>query len=210
MIENPNSFAELKEVFRCRFNVSNFGDKDIIANDMHNHIPICCDEDLIGLNSLMLRLPRVELKESTQLEPVPKSDKEIHYDQFSITDGSSSSGTKCIGNILDKRRVPCKNCFCGTKGKFMPQDGAKGEECDVCINNKSVPMGKSWSLFFLLLETKISQRVLKPLKSVKYGKVEDFLSSCGGLIRKRDNRRNFLKKHLINNKAGDLGKIQVI
>lgn len=209
LIENPNCYEKLKEVFRYRFNVSNFSNKDIIANDVDKDIRISCDKDLVLLNSLRFKMPKLELREVVQQDLVNNIEKQYKIDLYDGQNKSKSSRTECIKNMLDKNRIPCKHCFFAIKSKFKLESKVEGRECEECKNNKSVPMGKSWSLFFLLLETKINQRVLKPLKSAKCGEFDSILSSFGGLINKKDNR-NFFKKHLNINKVHDTGKIQVI
>lgn len=198
LIEKPNSFSNLKDFFRLKFNVSNFANKEIIANDNIEDIFITDDDDLSNLLVYIPEMPKIILKE----EPKRKANTKIApmniRNYLSCLQGNLAEGVEETAGFVKKGLLPCRHCFFGTRSFLNKKNKEESRYCHICKNTKTIPINQNWDFVMSLLDAKIGRTLLNPFYFSEKHK-------AGGFIKNFNFGKKFANSHFY--KSPSLGQV---
>ena len=148
-IQKQDSLIALKSSLQTRFYIENLKNYDILYKDNNKEdITIENEEDFkISINQKIEDF-KILIKE--------KKEKKENIDIIRNLENNLCNFSESFEKIIQKNEIPCENCFFEKKN-FI---------CLKCKNKKKKKMGKKWKMIFLLIDYKIKNLILDPLKEI--------------------------------------------
>lgn len=166
IVTRPNTFKDLEMLFKEKFKVSDLNHKTLVFNDGTDDISIESDQDLLNAYEYVETGLKIHLKskknESTQASHIGMSHLAMYSD---FLESQLPKFVQDVGEIIERDEIPCKECFFDKQNDDSSFDLDEDYCCAVCNDKGSVAMTKSWKIILLLIDFKIKQYLLKPIRS---------------------------------------------
>ena len=165
LVHKPQTFAEMVSLFKDKFKLRKLENPEFVFYDGDDEITLESDEDLANAYEYASKGLKIHLRDSkpaTQRETPLDMGHIAMYSEFLEAELPEISE---VAEIIENGKIPCKECFFDRNTGDDSFDLEEDYECSVCNGKGYVVMSKSWKLVSLLIDYKIKEYVLDPLKS---------------------------------------------
>lgn len=168
IVPRPESYKELEGLFKDKFKLADLKHKSLVFSDGTDDISIESDDDLLNAYEYVGSGLKVSLKGK---KAQPTGDAYIgmaHLAMYSdYLESQLPRFAQEVGEIIEKEEIPCKECFFDKQNDDSSFDLDEDYCCTTCNDKGSVAMTKSWKIILLLIDFKIKQYLLKPIRSFR-------------------------------------------
>lgn len=200
LVPQPRSFKELEILFKEKYMIDDLKDETFVFNDGIDDISIESDEDLLNAYEYIEKGLKIYLK---NIKTGSKCDNSIgvsHLNMYSdFLESQLPRFIQQVGEIIEKDEIPCKECFFDKQNNNTSFNLDDDYCCTICNDKGSLAMTKSWKIILLLIDFKIKQYLLKPIRSFQGISDEEKNSKKG----KNNNSKSIMRRNTGLSSKGD-------
>lgn len=167
IVPRPATFAELTALFREKFRASDLHSHSLVFSDGDDDISIESDADLRHAYEFV-ESPKIRLLSGGEGKG-GQGEQKIGVAHLSMYSAFLESALPRlageVGEFVERDEMPCKECFFDKQNDDSSFDLDEEYNCAACNDKGSVAMSKSWKLILLLIDFKMRQYLLQPLRN---------------------------------------------
>lgn len=195
LVRRPGTYTDLEALFKERFKLHDLKELALVYYEGEDEISIESDQDLSNAYEYL----GIELKIHQKCDR-PKVQQSKNLDLTDVAcfteflESELAQATNEVGEIIENDEIPCKECFFTKYNDDSSFDAEENYECAICNGKGSVAMSKSWKIISLLIDYKIKQYVLDPLRTFQGSMTSDkeaknlILNHPGGSFDKKESK----------------------